>query len=356
MDESRRDAFVERMFTAGVGALDLLHVYLGDRLDLYRVMSSGETFTAAGLAAKAGIDERYAQEWLDHEAVAGTLDVEVIGEGRQYVLPAEHAEVLTDETSLAYLAPIALGVVGVARTMPSIMEAFVEGTGIPYEAYGEDLRDSISRGNRPMFTHLLATEWFPQVRGLVDRLNADPQARVADVGCGMGWSSIAMARAYPNAEVHGFDLDQASVAAAQANAKAEGVSERVHFEVRDAADPGLGGSFDLVCAFETIHDMCDPISALRAMRSIRAEGGRVLVVDERVADAFTVDVEDGERFQGGWSALHCLPLSLLEPPAAGTGTVMRAPTLRGYAQAAGFSDLEVQPIHNDLWRFYLLNG
>jgi hypothetical protein len=92
------------------------------------------------------------------------------------------------------------------------------------------------------------------------------------------------------------------------------------------------------------------------MRSLRAASGSVLVVDERVADVFTVEVEDGERFQSGWSALHCLPLSMLEPPAAGTGTIMRAPTLRRYAQEAGFRDIEVLPIENDLWRFYLLQG
>lgn len=356
MDESRRDALAERMFGAAVGALDMLHVYLGDRLGLYQAMASGEPFTADTLAVRAGINERYAQEWLDHEAVSGTLDVRAgHGERREYVLPEEHAEVLTDETSLAYLSPVALGVVGVARTMPLIIEAFRSGTGIPYEAYGADLRDAISRGNRPMFTHLLASDWFPQVPGLVERLTADPPARVADFGCGVGWSTIAMARAYPNAEVHGLDLDSASIAEAKLNAEAEGVAGRIAFEQRDAADPNLAGSFDLVCAFETIHDMCDPVNALKAMRSLRAEGGTVLVVDERVADTFTVEVEDGERFQGGWSAVHCLPVSMLEPPAAGTGTIMRAPTLRKYAQGAGFSDIDVLPIENELWRFYLLH-
>ncbi len=126
------------------------------------------------------------------------------------------------------------------------------------------------------------------------------------------------------------------------------------FEVRDAADPQLAGTFDLVCAFETIHDMCDPVGALRAMRALRADGGTVLVADERVADEFTIDVDDAERFQWGWSALHCLPTALTSPPAAGTGTVMRTPVFREYALAAGFSDVEVLPIDNDFWRFYRL--
>jgi len=207
-----------------------------------------------------------------------------------------------------------------------------------------------------MFVNLLADEWFPGLPGLVQQLRADPPATAADVGCGTGWSSIAIARGFPRAAVVGLDLDERSVAEAQANAVSSGVGDRVRFEVRDAADPGLAGGFDVVCAFETIHDMCDPVGALRAMRALPKEAGTVLVVDERVADSFTTDVEDGERFQWGWSALHCLPCAMTKEPAAGTGTIMRTPVLRDYAMAAGFANLEVLPIENDFWRFYRLDG
>jgi hypothetical protein len=157
-------------------------------------------------------------------------------------------------------------------------------------------------------------------------------------------------------EVTGLDLDPESVSEARRNAADAGVADRVSFEVRDAADPALGGSFDLVCGFETIHDMCDPVGALRAMRALRAPGGTVLVADERVADTFTVDVDDAERFQWGFSALHCLPTAMTAPPAAGTGTIMRTPLFRQYAIDAGFADVEVLPIENDFWRFYQLVG
>jgi SAM-dependent methyltransferase len=276
------------------------------------------------------------------------------GDEPSFALPEEHAEVLTNETSPSYLAPAALGVVGSALTLPRVIEAFRTGGGVPYEDFGADLRDAISRGNRPLFVHLLASEWFPQIPGLVDRLLGDPPARVIDVGCGVGWSSIAIAQAFPKATITGLDLDEISIVEARTNAHEAGVDGRVTFEVRDAADPALSGRFDLVCAFETIHDMADPVSALRTLRSLRAENGTVLVVDERVADTFTTDVEDGERFQWGWSAVHCLPVSLADPPAAGTGTIMRAPTLRRYAQEAGFTDVEVLPVENMLWRFYQL--
>lgn len=343
-----------RLFESCIGALDLLHVYVGDTLGLYRALDEAGPVTAADLAARTGLAERYVREWCEHQAVAGIIDVD--DAGRQFSLPAGHADVLVDDRSLSFFAPIGAGIVSLGATMPQVLDAFRTGGGVPYEAYGDDVRSFIERINRPMYLNLLADEWFPRVPGLVDRLVADPPARVADVGCGRGWSTIAIATGFPQARVTGLDLDAASVDEARRNAEAEGVADRVSFECRDAADPGLAGSFDLVCAFETIHDMCDPVGALRVMRSLRADGGTVLVADERVADEFTTEVESGERFQWGWSALHCLPTAMVTPPAAGTGTIMRAPTLRRYALEAGFADAEVLPIENDFWRFYRLVG
>lgn len=355
--DARRDALAERLFGACIGAMDLLHVYVGDRLGLYAALAVGPV-TVDELAQRCGIDERYAREWLEQQAVAGILDVSEDSDParRRFVLPPGHREVIVDGDSLAYLAPAALGVVSVAQTLPKVLDAFRTGAGVPFDAYGPDIRQFISRINRPMFLNLLVSDWFPKVPGLVERLHGQPPARVTDIGCGSGWSSIAIGSGFPGVEVIGLDLDAASVAEARANAATAGVADRVRFEVRDAADPRLADRFDLVCAFETIHDMCDPIGALRAMRALRADDGLVLVADERVADSFTTEADDFERFQFGFSALHCLPTALTTPPAAGTGTIMRTPTFRQYAAAAGFSDVDVLPIDNDFWRFYHLVG
>lgn len=354
--DASSEALAERLLEACVGALDLLHVYVGDQLGLYRMLASDGALTSAELAERCGINERYAQEWLEQQAVARILVVkEESGEAR-FGLPPGHAEVLVDPDSLAFLAPLGQGLAGVARTIPDVLGAFRSGHGVPFSSYGEELRSFIARVNRPMFVNLLAQEWFPSIPGLVERLSTPPAARVADIGCGSGWSAIAIAQGFPLATVVGLDLDEASVAQARQNAAAAGVADRVTFEARDAADPGLAGTFDLVCAFETIHDMCDPVAALRAMRSLRTPTGTVLVADERVADTFTVDVDAAERFQWGWSALHCLPSAMTSPPAAGTGTVMRTPTFRRYATQAGFRDVDVLPIENDFWRFYHLVG
>lgn len=354
--DTARDALAGRLLEACVASLDLLHVYVGDRLGLYAALATAGPLTADDLAARCSIDPRYAREWAEQQAVAGilALDDDASPGARRYALPSGHSEVLTDADSLAYLAPLGQGVAAVAHALPHVVEAFRSGAGVEFAAYGDDIRTFIARINRPMFLHQLAQEWFPQVPGLVGRLSAAPPARVADLGCGSGWSSIAIARAYPLVTVVGVDLDEASIAEAHNNAAASGVGQRVSFQVADASDPSLAGTFDLVCAFETIHDMNDPTAALASMRALRAPSGTVLVADERVADQFTTDVDAGERFQWGFSALHCLPTAMTAPPRAGTGTIMRTPTFRQYAHAAGFCDVEVLPIEHDFWRFYRL--
>ena len=353
---AERDALVGRLFNSTIGALELLHVYLGERLGLYRALAAGP-LTEAQLASKAGINQRYAREWLEQEAVAGILVVEpgdAEEDRRRYSLPRGHAEVLIDADSTNFFAPAAQGLVAIAGVMPNVMEAFRTGGGVPYEAYGEEMRSAISSLNRPGFLNLLGSTWFPAIKDVDRRLRSQPPARVADVGCGTGWSSIAIARAYPLVEVDGFDLDQASIEDARRNAKASGVADRVTFEVRDAADPRLAGAYDLVTAFETIHDMSNPVGALRAMRALRKGDGAVVIADEKVAEEFTAPGDELERFMYGWSAVHCLAVGMVGPESAGTGTVMRPSRLREYARKAGFTDIEILPVESDFWRFYRL--
>ena len=355
-EQAERDALVGRLFNSTIGALELFHVYLGDRLGLYRALANSGPLTAAGLAASAGINQRYAREWLEQEAVAGILVVEPgddTEEGRRYSLPRGHAEVLDDPDSLNFLAPMGRAMVGIGSVMADVVAAFRTGEGVPYEAYGADMRSSISSLNRPMFLNLLGSKWFPALTDVDRRLRSQPPARVADVGCGTGWSSIGIAKAYPLATVDGLDLDTASIEVAQRNALASGVADRVKFEVRDAGDPKLAGSYDLVTAFETIHDMSNPVGALRAMHGLRKSGGAVVIADERVAEEFTAPGDELERFMYGWSAVHCLPVGMGQQ-SAGTGTVMRPSRLREYAREAGFADVEILPIENDFWRFYRL--
>jgi ubiquinone/menaquinone biosynthesis C-methylase UbiE len=200
----------------------------------------------------------------------------------------------------------------------------------------------------------LGTEWLPAIPDVHARLQAEPPALVADIGCGLGWSSIGIAQAYPNVQVDGFDLDGPSIEMARDNLAGLGLDGRVNFHERDAGDPSLAGRYDLVTAFECVHDMSDPVSALRTARRLAGEQGAVLVVDERVGDVFTPNGNEVEWMMYGWSVLHCLPVGMAEEPSAATGTVMRTDTLRQYAREAGFREVEVLPIENFFFRFYRL--
>jgi len=276
-ESQRRDALVGRLFQSVLEAQDLFHIYLGSQLGLYDALRMQGIATSAELAEVAQLSERYVREWLEQQAVSGLLNVEDVGAdaySRRYRLSSGHAEVLLSQESLNYAIPLVRMMVSLASQLPADAHAFRHGGGVPYSAYGADMREGLATGNRVFFLNLLGSSWFPAIPDVHARLQDDPPARVADVGCGSGWSSIAIARAYPNVQVEGFDIDEPSVALAQANAAAEGLMDRVSFSTRDAADPALEGTFDLVVAFECVHDMARPVEALRAMRSLIAEGER----------------------------------------------------------------------------------
>jgi 2-polyprenyl-3-methyl-5-hydroxy-6-metoxy-1,4-benzoquinol methylase len=205
-----------------------------------------------------------------------------------------------------------------------------------------------------LFENLLGKEWLPSVPELHERLLADPPARIADVACGQGRSSIAIARAYPKVRVDGIDADHASVERAREILVGSGVEDRVTFQERDAADAELSGRYDLVTIFEALHDMSYPMNVLRAARGLLVDTGVVFIGDERTEDTFTAPASDVERLYYGFSVFHCLPVGMIGEGAAGTGTVIRAETVRRYASEAGFSRCDVVPIKHDFWRFYLL--
>ncbi len=358
LDIAKRDAFLESLLDASAGAFKIFAVYLGDRLGLYDAMADGRCRTAAQLADATGANMRYLREWLEQQTVCGVLEVENpwdAPQARRYRLPPEHAEVLTERESLNYLAPLAQLIAGAVKPLDQTVDAFRNGGGVPYEAYGRDLREGQGRMNRAMFLYQLGWEWLPAIPDVHARLSDEVPARVADIGCGYGYSSIGMAKAYPRILVDGFDLDGASVQEAKKNALEHGVADRVCFQARDAGDPELVGRYDLVVAFECVHDMSDPIGALEAARRMLKPGGSVIVADERVAEQFTPDGGEIDWMMYGWSVLHCLPVGMADKPSCGTGTVMRPATLQRYSRQAGFVGFEVLPIDNYFLRFYRLS-
>ena len=350
----RTRALADRLRADAIGALELYTIYLGERLGLYRALADGEPVTSTELAGRTGTVERYVREWLEHHAASGLLDVDDPTAGpleRRYRMPAEHVPVLADDDHVLYDAHEGVDLVRAARPLPELVDAFRTGDApppLPWEPEGR------AEFNRATFLNRLGTEWLPAIADVDRRLRAEPPARVADVACGTGWSSIAMARAYPAITVHGFDLDEDVIAVARGHAEAEGLADRVTFSVVDAADAELDGRFELVTIFEALHDMSRPVDALRVAHRMLADGGSVVIADEAVGDVFTAPGPEEDRLSYGWSVVSCLPDAMGDPQTAATGAVMRPDTLRRYAAEAGFGEVEILPIEPDVWRFYRL--
>ena len=351
------ELFVEKILQSTRGTFDMFSMYLGVRLGYYKAMSEGGSINSTELATRTKTNERYTREWLEQQAVAGFLQVDDESAGsrdRRYTLPDPCREVLVDQDSLNYLGALPLILAGALRPLQALTEAYRSGQGVAYSEYGAECIEGQAGMNRALFLKEMGSTWLPSIPGVHERLLEEPGAKVADIGTGAGWSSIAIAKNYPKVRVDGFDFDEPSIAMANENARDAGVDDRVKFHVRDAADPGLAGQYDLVVAFECIHDMSNPVGALKAMRSLAGAKGAVLVVDERVGESFSTSKNDIDWMMYGWSIFCCLPVGMADRPSAETGTVMRPDTLRAYAREAGFKSVEILPIENYFFRFYRL--
>ena len=354
------DALTARLRRDMVGALELLTVYLGERLGLYRALAADGPATSTELAGRTGTVERYVREWLEHHAASGLLEVDDPAAGplaRRYRLPPAHAAVLANPDDLRYRAFNGVEIARAARQLPDLAEAFRTGGAPPALPWAPEGRADY---NRAVYLNLLGTQWLPGIADVDRRLRDQPPARVADLACGPGWSSIAMAQAYPLISVDGFDLDRDVIAAARLHAAQAGLAGRLTFAATDAAEPGgpggseWSGRYDLVTIFEALHDMARPVDVLRTARGLLNPSGSVIVADELVADDFTAPAPELERYHYGWSVVACLPGAMGDPHTAATGAVLRPATLRRYAEQAGFSSAEILPLNTDTWRFYRL--
>lgn len=356
VSEQKRDELVERLFAATLGMAEVLTVYLGDTLGLYRALDRNGPMTARELASETGTFPRYAREWLEQQAAAGIVTVDDVSaepDQRRYGFPTGHVEPLLDPESPYSIAAFCKSFVAIAGVMPELVSAFRSGGPVPWDAYGRDMIEAQGDFNRWWLVGLFGTEYLPSIPDLHERLSSG--AKVADVACGVGWAAISLARVYPNVTVDGFDLDEYSIEIARRNAAEAGVSDRVRFETRDAADPALRGAYDFATVIEAIHDLSQPVAVLASIREMLKPGGTLIVADERTEDAFTAPASETERLFYTYSVLCCLPSAMDDPSSAATGTVMRRTTFEGYAKEAGFDDVSVLPIEHDFLRFYRLD-
>jgi SAM-dependent methyltransferase len=306
-------------------------VVLGDRLGLYRAMADGEPVTAGQLAGRTGTAERYVAEWLAAQAASGYAVYD--GDGR-YHLDPEQAVALTDETSPACVLGGFQAFISAVQVMPRLADAFRTGDGVGWHEHDAGLFSGTARFFRTGYAANIATSWLPALEGVAAKLTTG--ARVADVGCGFGYSTVLMAQAYPASTFTGYDYHPESIEAARKNATDAGVADRVHFEVAGASDfPGR--DLDLITYFDCLHDMGDPVGALSHARQALAADGTIMLVEPFAHDDVAANLNPLGRLFYSISTLVCTPASLAQDVGRGLGAQAGEARLRDVARSAGFS-------------------
>ena len=333
VDFTKVEGLVGHLVGLMTGSAVSAAVALGDRLGLYRAMNGSGPVSADQLAQKASCHPRLVREWLDSQAAAGLIAYEASSD--TYDLSPEAALVLADEDSPAFLA----GGVGVLESMyvdlPKMVGAFRGDGKIAWGDHHDSLYTGTARFFRPGYRTNLVADWIPAMTGVSEKLSAG--GSVADVGCGFGHSCTVLAEAFPTAKVHGFDFHQPSVLAARDNAKALGLSDRITVDV--AGSTSFTGSFDLICFFDCLHDMGDPVAIARHARSQLAPGGSVLLVEPFALDARGANVTSNPAAALFYAAstFLCTPSSLAQPGARALGAQSGEAAMHDVFSEAGYS-------------------
>ena len=325
-------AFVFRAVDEVGATLNTALVVMGDKLGYYRAMAGSGPITPGRLADATGTAERYAREWLNAQA-AGDI-VRYDPEAGTYELPAEHAVALADESSPAYLPGFFQIALGTVQDATRIVELAQSGAGLGWHEHNHDVHEGCERFFRPGYNANLVGEWLPALDGVVDKLERG--ARVADIGCGHGASTIIMAQAFPRSTFVGSDYHRESIAQARARAEEAGVADRVQFEVA-SAQGFTGSGFDLVTTFDALHDMGDPVGAARHVRQALAEDGTWMVVEPMAGDRVEDNLTPVGRAYYGFSTLLCTPASLSQEVGLAIGTQAGPARIRDVVTTGGFT-------------------
>jgi SAM-dependent methyltransferase len=331
IDEEKLQAFLGKVVTDLAAAYSAPLVLMGDRLGLYQAMASGKPVTSQELATRTGLHERYVREWLLNQTASGYVEYDPAS-GR-YTLPPEHAIALIDTSSPAYVGGLFYTVEAGLKAQERITQAFRTGDGLAWGDQAPELYPAIDRTFRPGYAANLVQSWIPALDGVEARLKAG--AKVADVGCGYGASTVLMALAFPNSRFYGFDPHAPSIEAARRSAEKAGVADRVRFEVASAQDfPGQ--DYDLVAFFDCLHDMGDPIGAIAHTAQALSPDGTVLLVEPMAAETIEGSVNPLARAYTAGSIFMCTPNAIATGDIA-LGNQVPEQTLREIVQAGGLS-------------------
>lgn len=325
-------AFVLRAVDEIGATLNCALVVMGDQLGYYRDLAERGPTTADELAGRTGTGVHYAREWLNAQAAGGFVDHDP-ATGR-YTLPAEHAVALADESSPAFLPGFFQIAYGTVRDATMVIAAARAATGLGWHEHNGDVHAGCERFFRPGYAANLVSSWLPALDGVVGKLRTG--AKVADVGCGHGASTVLMAQEFPGSTFTGSDYHAESVATARERASEAAVGDRARFEVAAATDFS-GAGYDLVTMFDCLHDMGDPLGAARHVREAIAADGTWMIVEPAAGDTVEENLNPVGRAYYGFSTLLCTPASLSQPPGAALGTQAGPARIRAVTAEAGFT-------------------
>ena len=332
LDPGKLEQFVFRAVDEVGATLNAALVVMGDRLGLYRALAGAGPLSPDELASRTGTSERYVREWLNAQAAGGYVAYHP--ELGRYSLLPEQTVALTDEDSPAYLPGFFQIALGSVLDSPRITDAVRSGTGVGWHEHNQHVHDGCERFFRPGYNANLVDSWLPALDGVVEQLQRG--ARVADVGCGHGASTILMARAFPNSTFVGSDYHAGSIETARRRAADAGVDDRVRFEATPAAaDTGEG--YDLVAMFDCLHDMGDPVGAARHVLGTLAADGTWMIVEPAAGDRVEDNLNPVGRAYYGFSTLLCTPASLSQDVGLALGAQAGPARIAQVVADAGFT-------------------
>jgi SAM-dependent methyltransferase len=332
IDGQKLEQFVFRAVDELGATLNAALVVMGDKLGLYRALAGAGGLTPVELARRTGVSERYVREWLNAQAAGGYVVYDPVG--GTYTLPPEQTVALTDDQSPAYLPGFFQIALGTVLDSPRITEAARSGEGVGWHEHNHDVFEGCERFFRPGYNASLVPAWLPALDGVVEKLQAG--AKVADIGCGHGCSTILMAQAFPSSTFVGTDYHDGSIETARQRAKDAGVADRVRFETAAAAaHPGDG--YDLVTMFDCLHDMGDPVGAARQVHRALAPDGTWLIVEPMAGDRVEDNFNPVGRAYYGFSTFLCTPASLSQEVGLALGAQAGEARISDVVAAGGFT-------------------
>src|SRR6266496_301206 len=332
MDEAKLHQFVGQMLNDLGGAVSIALVRMGDALGLYKTLHQKGPMTVKELATAAGVNERYLREWASHHAASNYLSYDPTTQ--KFTLPPEQAMVFAVDDSPVNMIGAFDSMVAMTGSQDKVQPAFKNGGGVGWGDQSTCLFCAVARFFRPGYKNHLVSEWLPALDGVIAKL--EHGARVADVGCGHGISTMLMAKAFPNSEFIGYDFHPSSIEHAQAHARENGVSGNTRFEVATSKDyPGK--DFDLVAFFDCLHDMGDPVGAAAYVRQSLKPDGSWMIVEPMAGDRLEDNLNPVGRIYYGASTMVCVPTSLSQEVGAALGAQAGEAKLREVIGAGGFS-------------------